>query len=109
MSMLYIGVDIGGTATKYGVFTVEGKLISKWEAPTALGQHGSGILPAVAGQLTSWVASHGYAMEQIAGVGSGIILDGKMIHGAKGLGGEVGHIVVDPTEPEQCRCAGNVQ
>ena len=30
MSMLYIGVDIGGTATKYGVFTVEGKLISKW-------------------------------------------------------------------------------
>ena len=165
MSMLYIGVDIGGTATKYGVFTVEGKLISKWKAPTALGQHGSGILPAVAGQLTSWVASHGYAMEQIAGVGigipdvvpaqelsallqgipaaagndanmaamgeywqgsgkgyrsavfitlgtgvgSGIILDGKMIHGAKGLGGEVGHIVVGPTEPEQCGCAGNVQ
>lgn len=72
MSMLFIGVDIGGTATKYGVFTVEGKLISKWEAPTALGQHGSGILPAVAGQLTSWVASHGYAMEQIAGVGVGI-------------------------------------
>ena len=72
MSMLYIGVDIGDTATKYGVFTVEGKLISKWEAPTALGQHGSGILPAVAGQLTSWVASHGYAMEQIAGVGVGI-------------------------------------
>lgn len=72
MSMLYIGVDIGGTATKYGEFTVEGKLISKWEAPTALGQHGSGILPAVAGQLTSWVASHGYAMEQIAGVGVGI-------------------------------------
>lgn len=29
MSMLFIGVDIGGTATKYGVFTVEGKLISK--------------------------------------------------------------------------------
>ena len=50
MSMLFIGVDIGGTATKYGVFTVEGKLISKWEAPTALGQHGSGILPTVAGQ-----------------------------------------------------------
>lgn len=43
------------------------------------------------------------------GVGSGIILDGKMIHGAKGLGGEVGHIVVGPTEPEQRGCAGNVQ
>lgn len=38
------------------------------------------------------------------GVGSGIILDGKMIHGAKGLGGEIGHIVVDPTEPECCGC-----
>ena len=184
MSMLYIGVDIGGTATKYGVFTVEGKLISKWEAPTALGQHGSGILPAVAGQLTSWVASHGYAMEQIAGVGVGIPgpvrNDGKVERcvnldwhdvvpaqelsallqgipvaagndanmaamgeywqgsgkgyrsavfitlgtgvgsgmvpgwendswGQRPTGGEVGHIVVDPTEPEQRGCAGNVQ
>lgn len=38
------------------------------------------------------------------GVGSGIILDGHMIHGAKGLGGEIGHIIVDPTEPERCGC-----
>lgn len=38
------------------------------------------------------------------GVGSGIILDGRMIHGAKGLGGEIGHIIVDPSEPEMCSC-----
>lgn len=38
------------------------------------------------------------------GVGSGIILDGRMIHGSKGLGGEIGHIIVDPSEKEPCSC-----
>jgi glucokinase len=30
------------------------------------------------------------------GVGNGIILDGKLWHGASGMGGEAGHITVDP-------------
>lgn len=67
MSMLYIGVDIGGTATKYGVFTVKGKLISKWEAPTALGQHGSGILPAVAGSLRPGLRPMGMPWSRLPG------------------------------------------
>jgi len=32
------------------------------------------------------------------GVGSGIILDGKVWHGMFGMGGEVGHTTVDPLE-----------
>ena len=38
------------------------------------------------------------------GVGGGIIVDGKMVAGAHGAGGEIGHIFVDETETEVCGC-----
>lgn len=38
------------------------------------------------------------------GVGSGIILDGKIVYGAHGLGGEVGHTLANPDEPLPCNC-----
>ncbi|MBU9726026.1 ROK family glucokinase [Diplocloster modestus] len=40
------------------------------------------------------------------GVGSGVILDGKIVYGAKGLGGEIGHIMVNPNETDICNCGG---
>ena len=39
------------------------------------------------------------------GVGSGIILEGKVWHGIAGMAGEVGHISVNPDGP-LCRCGG---
>lgn len=41
------------------------------------------------------------------GVGGGIIIDGKMLTGAVGAGGEIGHIHVEDNETEYCGC-GNV-
>ncbi len=41
------------------------------------------------------------------GVGGGIIIDGKMLTGAVGAGGEIGHIHVEDNETECCGC-GNV-
>ena len=38
------------------------------------------------------------------GIGGGIIVDGKLVVGAHGAGGEHGHIVVDPEETEACGC-----
>ena len=38
------------------------------------------------------------------GVGGGIILNGKMLYGTNGAGGEIGHICVDETETESCNC-----
>lgn len=38
------------------------------------------------------------------GVGGGIILDGKMLSGVNGAGGEIGHIEVDDSETEVCGC-----
>ena len=38
------------------------------------------------------------------GVGGGIIVDGKIVAGAHGAGGEVGHACVDPEEEAVCNC-----
>ncbi len=41
------------------------------------------------------------------GVGGGIIIGGKMLTGATGAGGEIGHIYVEDAETEKCGC-GNM-
>ena len=41
------------------------------------------------------------------GVGGGIIVDGKILTGATGAGGEIGHIHVEDNESETCGC-GNM-
>ena len=41
------------------------------------------------------------------GVGGGIIGDGKIVAGAHGAGGEVGHACVDPEEEAVCNCGNH--
>lgn len=38
------------------------------------------------------------------GVGGGLVVDGKLIHGAHGAAGEFGHSIVNPTETDICTC-----
>ena len=38
------------------------------------------------------------------GVGGGIVVDGKVVHGTFGAGGEIGHITLVPGETEACNC-----
>ncbi len=38
------------------------------------------------------------------GVGGGVILDGRILVGAHGIAGEIGHIAADPTQEEICNC-----
>jgi glucokinase len=38
------------------------------------------------------------------GVGSGIIIDGKVMQGAHEIGGEIGHMIVQPQGGEECGC-----
>lgn len=37
------------------------------------------------------------------GVGGGLVLDGKLVHGAAGSAGEIGHVIVEP-DGYQCTC-----
>ena len=41
------------------------------------------------------------------GVGGGIIVNGKMVTGATGAGGEIGHIHIEDDEPDACGCGGH--
>lgn len=45
MAQYYVGVDVGGTTVKLGMFSDTGELLEKWEIPTRLEEHGSHILP----------------------------------------------------------------
>ena len=38
------------------------------------------------------------------GVGGGIVIDGKVVNGVHGAGGEIGHIVLNRDETEYCNC-----
>ncbi len=38
------------------------------------------------------------------GVGGGVIIDGKMLVGNNGAGGEIGHICVNYEENDRCGC-----
>jgi glucokinase len=40
------------------------------------------------------------------GVGGGLILDGRLIEGASGNAGHIGHVVVDPEDGPVCACGG---
>lgn len=41
------------------------------------------------------------------GVGGGIIVNGKMVTGAAGSGGEIGHIHIEDDEPDACGCGNH--
>lgn len=38
------------------------------------------------------------------GVGAGVVVNGRLVAGAFGAGGEIGHITVNPSETETCGC-----
>jgi len=40
------------------------------------------------------------------GVGGGLILDGRLVKGASGNAGHIGHVVVDPETGPECGCGG---
>jgi glucokinase len=40
------------------------------------------------------------------GVGGGLVLDGRLVEGASGNAGHIGHVVVDPDTGPECGCGG---
>ena len=56
----------------------------------------------------SWFGQHGQISSMVAvnigsGVGAGVVVDGKLYHGATDLAGEVGHMTID-MNGEVCEC-----
>ena len=176
MKKYAIGADIGGTTVKLGFFTVDGKLLTKWEIPTDTSETGDilkdiavscelkmqeqglnkadfvGIGLGVPGPVredgsVDMCVNLGWQQKQVkedmeeiigipaavtndanaaalgeawqggargcdnvvmvtlgTGVGGGVIVGGKIIAGAHGYGGEIGHIMLNTHETVKCNC-----
>lgn len=177
-----IGIDIGGTTVKMGIFTVDGRLLEKWEIPTRHEDAGSHILEDVSDSLKKKLTDGEYAWQDVAGVGldvpgpvqpdgyvsvcvnlgwmdlypahelsrllgggincyvgndanvaalgemwqgggkghknlmlvtlgtgvgGGVVVDGKIVTGAHGVGGEFGHIHLRQEDTDTCNCGGH--
>lgn len=73
MGMKCIGVDIGGTSVKIGLFEVTGELLDKWEVKTRKEDGGSQILPDVAASIREKMKEHGLDLKaDLASVGMGV-------------------------------------
>ncbi len=68
---MIVGVDLGGTFIKFGLFKESGELLEKWQVPTGETQFQK-ILAKIAAQIEEAVGRSGYSMEQVKGVGMGV-------------------------------------
>ena len=73
--------------------------------PTALDNDAKALARA-----EGWVGAargrrHYLAMVVSTGVGGGIVVDGRLVHGASGNAGHIGHVVVEP-DGRPCACGG---
>ncbi len=72
MSKVCVGVDIGGTTVKIGLFTDAGVVEKKWEIPTRKEEQGKYILSDVAASIKENVDECGHTMEEVLGIGIGV-------------------------------------
>lgn len=72
MKKYSIGVDIGGTTVKLGVFTVEGTLLDKWEIETRKQENGKYILSDITEAIDNKLKDMNISKEEVTGVGVGV-------------------------------------
>lgn len=67
-----IGVDIGGTTVKLGLFRSDFTLLEKWEIPTNTRDKGMHILADAACSITEKLTQAGLSPNQVMGIGIGV-------------------------------------
>lgn len=67
-----IGVDIGGTTVKMGIFQTDGTLLDKWEIPTRKENGGEAILPDITASVFQKIQKCNVAKEDVVGLGIGV-------------------------------------
>src|SRR5205809_503560 len=101
---LLLGVDVGGTTTAAGAVTREGAVLVEQRVLTH--RDGKGRAPEtiieLLGSVREQAERRGHAVEAI---GAGIVLESRLVRGAAGFGGELGHTPVKFDGPP-CWCGG---
>lgn len=67
-----IGIDIGGTTVKIGIFTTEGEILKKWEIPTRREEGGKNILDDIAESVKETAKEMNIALSDFVGAGMGL-------------------------------------
>ena len=67
-----IGIDIGGTTVKIGIFTTEGTLLQKWEVPTRREEDGIHILGDIVVSIKEKIAELKMDHSEFVGAGMGL-------------------------------------
>src|SRR5829696_7689346 len=112
-----VGVDVGGTKIAAGVVSPEGRLLNEVTYPTA--DVRERLLSTIAEAITEvqggyevggvCLAVPGFILAFVTlgtGVGGGVISHGVLLRGARDMGGELGHITVQPAGP-RCGCGNH--
>lgn len=89
MNRKCIGIDIGGTSVKIGIFESDGTLLEKWEVPTRREEGGRYILEDVAASIRKKTESLGMSLKDLAGAGMGLpgpVLPGGYVEKCVNLG-----------------------
>lgn len=72
MSNYIFGVDLGGTTTKFGLFSMDLTLVDQWVIPTRTEKNGDDFLVDIVLELQMKLTERGIFHEQIKGVGIGV-------------------------------------
>ena len=182
MKKYAIGIDVGGTSVKLGLFTTEGSLLEKWSIPTNTENNGKAILPDIAASVLAKIKEKNISADEVegagiglpgpvdedgvirkavnlhwentfnvaeelsgylngmkvkagndanvaalgeawmgsgkgfknlvmvtlgTGIGGGVIINGKILEGTTGAGGEIGHIHIQDDEEVACNCGNH--
>lgn len=67
-----IGVDVGGTSVKIGLFEVTGELLHKWEVPTRKEEGGKYVIGDVAASILKTLEEKNIPLSEVAGAGMGV-------------------------------------
>lgn len=92
MKRFIVGVDLGGTTVKLGLFTKDGVLVESWEIPTVKTDSGNKILPDIARSIERKLKVKTIQKEEVLGVGVGVpgpVVNQSLVYGAVNLGWDV--------------------
>lgn len=106
-------VDDEGTVHRcvnlgWGVFNIP-EAVKKLEPGISRIQVSNDVNAAALGELWKGGAqgrNSAFLVTLGTGIGGGLVLNDRIVNGANGGAGEIGHFCVEPEEPEQCSCGG---
>ena len=90
-----VGVDLGGTTVKIGIFTEDAQVVDKWEIKTRKEENGRFILSDIATSVLENLEKHGISKSDVKGLGMGVpgaIQPDGSVHSCVNLGW--GHVMV---------------